>query len=384
MRYIKRGLEKEIVNAARHFPALAVTGPRRAGKTCLLRHLFPKANYVLLEDTDLVGRIQSDPHGYLDDLERPVILDEIQNAPFLFPYIRTRIDQKPKRKGEWLLTGSQEAPLMQGVTESMSGRIALFQLLPFSYRERKQWDLLRGSFPEAVANPSIRNTWFRSYIQTYLERDVRQILAVRDLPTFRRFLTLLATKHGQVLNKTALASPLGLSVPTVTQWLNVLEMTSQILIVPPFYENFKKRLIKSPKIYWTDSGLVGFILGIENTRLLKRSPFYGALFEGFVASEVVKNQLAQGRPKELYYFRDEQGLEVDFVIPEGEALHLVEVKASSTVSPAAAKPLLKLAKSIRKRKVRCTVVHRKSKAGTPMHALTPGVRAFTVEEFLGT
>src|SRR3989339_917821 len=170
MRYKTRTLEKELVRAVGHFPALLVTGPRRSGKTTLLRHLFPSAQYVLLEDPDVVARVRADPHSFLDSLTLPVILDEMQNVPGLFAYLRARIDHHPERKGEWLLTGSQEAPLMKGVTESMAGRVAVFSLLPFSAEEVSTTTLLQGGFPEVLAAPDVADIWFRSYIQTYLER----------------------------------------------------------------------------------------------------------------------------------------------------------------------------------------------------------------------
>jgi uncharacterized protein len=277
-------------------PKVVLTGPRRAGKTWLLRHLFPKASYFLLEDPDAIARFRADPHGFLDAVKTPAILDEVQNVPEVFAYVRSRIDRQSRRVGQWLLTGSQEASLMQGVTESMAGRAAVLHLLLFSTRETPKVTLLRGGFPEAVARPQSARLWFSSYIQTYLERDVRTVTAVKDLATFRRFLALVASRHGQVLNKTDLAAPLGISVPTVGQWLGVLETTAQVLIIPPFYENFGKRLIKSPKVYVADSGLACHLLGIDSLGELARSPFHGALFEGFIASEIAKHSFQSFQP----------------------------------------------------------------------------------------
>src|SRR5208282_4387352 len=192
----------------------------------------------------------------------------------------TRIDQRPAQKGQWLFTGSQEAPLMRGITESMAGRAAVLQLLPFSVAETTKVNLLHGGFPEVLARPQARSLWFASYQQTYLERDVRAITNVRDLVTFRRFLALVASRHGQVLNKTDLAAPLGVSVPTIGEWLQILEATGEVIIVPPYFENLGKRLIKSPKVYWGDSGLACHLLGIASSIELERSPFLGSLFEG--------------------------------------------------------------------------------------------------------
>ena len=244
-----------------------------------------------------------------------MLIDEIQNVPDLLAYIRTRVDRKPRAMGKWLFTGSQEAPLMRGVSESMAGRAAILQLLPFSLAETDRVSLLHGGYPEVLARPAGRALWFSSYIQTYLERNVRAVRNIRDLTTFRRFLAMLARRHGQILNKTDLAAPLGVSVPTIADWLQVLEITGQIMLVPPYFENFGKRLIKSPKIYLGDSGMACYLLGIATQAELDRSPFLGALFEGYVAAEILKSQANQGRRKELYHFRDQQGLEVDFLFP---------------------------------------------------------------------
>ncbi len=303
-------MEETLSAAFRAFPALVLTGPRRAGKTTLLRRLFSSALYVLLEDPDIQSRDRSDPRGILDELRPPIVFDEIQNVPDLLPYVRTKIDQHPHRHGQWIFTGSQEAPLMRGVTESMAGRAAILQLLPFSILENQRVSMLSGGFPEAVARPKTRAIWFSSYVQTYLERDVRSVTNVRDLATFRRFLALVAARHGQLLNKTDLAAPLGVSIPTVSEWLSILELTGQIILVPPYFENFGKRLVKSPKLYIGDSGLACHLLGIRSSSELGRSPFLGSIFEGFVASEILKSQVNSGARKEIYHFRDQQGLEV--------------------------------------------------------------------------
>jgi predicted AAA+ superfamily ATPase len=383
MRYIPRTLTLQLRKAMRSFPAVLLTGPRQCGKTTLLRHACPNTNYVLLEDPDVIARVNSDPRTFLGELECPVILDEIQNTPALLGYIRSRIDTGPKRKGQWLLTGSQEAPLMQGVTESMAGRVAVLQLLPLSSLETPKVTVLYGGYPDVVAQPTAADLWFRSYIQTYLERDVRAITAIRDLSTFRRFLALLASRHGSTLNKTDLAAPLGVSVPTISSWLNVLEITGQIILVPPFYENFGKRLLKTPKLYFTDSGLVCHMLGIDTKSALEKSPFYGTLFEGFVAAEIIKQQLNGGRRRELYYFRDQQGLEIDFVAPQGASgLLLIEVKATKTPKPAMAQSLKRLAGAITAYQTRSVLIHAGSDETAGGSALSPGVSAVSLPSLL--
>jgi len=385
MEIYRRALEKTVLEASHHFPAVVLTGPRRAGKTTLLQELFPDAQYVILEDPDIQARARSDPRGLLDSLTPPVLFDEIQNVPELFGYVRTKIDAKPRLKGQWFFTGSQEAPLMQGVTESMAGRAALLQLLPFSISEAGKASLLYGGYPEVLERPTGRELWFSSYIQTYLERDVRQIQNVRDLPTFRRFLAFVASRHGQMLNKADLAAPLGVSAPTVGQWLHILEVTGQIIIVPPYFENFGKRLVKLPKIYIGDSGLACYLLGIRNADELERSPFLGPLFEGFIASEILKSQINRGARKELYYFRDQQGLEVDFLFPgkTGHELWMIECKASKTVQPAMARPLASLRRAVAApQKVRMTVVHREARSEPPMRTVAPGIEALGVRAFV--
>jgi len=382
MRFVPRQLAPILLDASRHFPAVVVTGPRRAGKTTLLRKMFANARYVLLEDPDMQERVRSDPRAFLDEIQPPVVFDEIQNAPELLAYIRTLIDTRPRRMGQWLFTGSQEAPLMRGITESMAGRAAILQLHPFSLAETSKANLLHGGFPEVLARPKARGLWFASYLQTYLERDVRAITNVRDLVTFRRFLALLASRHGQVLNKTDLAAPLGVSVPTIGEWLSILEVTGQIILLPPYFENFGKRLIKSPKIYWGDSGLACYLLGVTSPAELERSPFLGALFEGFVAAEILKAQANQGLRKELYYFRDQQGLEVDFLVPRPDSqLWLIEAKGWKTVRPSMASPLLSLRRALPTWSGRLLVVHRKSRSPLPTAAIARGVEALDIERF---
>ncbi|MBI1731870.1 MAG: ATP-binding protein [Gammaproteobacteria bacterium] len=387
MKYTHRTLETALARAARDFPAVVLTGPRRAGKTVLLRHCFPRASYHLLEDPDVVARLRADPQGFLNDVRLPAILDEVQNVPEVFAYVRSRVDREPRGKGRWLLTGSQEAPLMQGVSESMAGRAAILQLYPFSTRESPRVSVLRGGYPEVIARPAGARLWFSSYLQTYLERDVRAVTAVKDLATFRRFLALLASHHGQMLNRTDLAAPLGVSVPTVSQWLGILEITAQVLVVPPFYENLGKRLVKSPRIYLADSGLACHLLGIDTDNELRKSPFQGALFEGFIASEMIKTQVNAGLRREIYYFRDQQGLEVDFLVPgRAGTLKLVECTATRTVTPQMATSLQRVNAALRRGRrnvsVEMFLVHQSSADSEKTHAVAAGVKAMGWKDFL--
>jgi predicted AAA+ superfamily ATPase len=383
MRYVPRLLTPQLQKAARGFPSVVLTGPRRAGKTTLLQRAFPKATYRLLEDPEVVARVRSDPAAFLDDLRPPALLDEIQNTPELLGHIRARIDAAPRKTGRWLLTGSQEAPLMRGVTESMAGRAALLELWPLSTQETPKVSLIRGGFPEVLARPRSAELWYRSYIQTYLERDVRSISSIRDLATFRRFLALTASRCGQILNKSDLAAPLGVSVPTITDWLGILEVTGQIILVPPFFENLGKRLVKSPKLYFVDSGLACHLLGLESEARLRRSPFLGPLFEGYVVSEVLKQQQCAGRRREVYFFRDQRGLEVDFLVPMGgNRLALVEAKASASLRPEDGKAVAVLMVSASGYETHGFVVHRPRASRPPLRALRPGVRGVPLAELL--
>jgi predicted AAA+ superfamily ATPase len=268
---------------------------------------------------------------------------------------------------------------MRNVTESMAGRAAVLQLLPLSLDETPKVSLLQGGHPEVLARPKAARLWFSSYLQTYLERDVRAVTAVQDLGAFRRFMSLLAARHGSILNKTDLAGPLGMSVPGVGKWLDILETTAQIFIVPPFFENLGKRIIRSPRIYIADPGMACHLLGIDSETELEKSPFLGAIFEGFIAAEIVKSQVNAGLRRELYYFRDQQGLEVDFVIPgKNGSMTLIEAKASRTAKPDMTLPMRKLTSSWKahfgeKRPVRSLLVHRPAKAPSASAAIAEGV-----------
>lgn len=375
-----RELISEIKKAAKSFGAVVLTGPRRSGKTFLLKHLIKNAHYVLLEDPDIILRVKSDPRAFLDSLKTPVILDEIQNAPELLPYIRSKIDQSHK-KGQWYITGSQEFSIMKGVTESMAGRAAIFSILPLSYRETKKTSPLIGGFPEVVLNVKNRNTWYRSYLQTYIERDIREIINVKDMSSYRLFIQMLAQRNGQVLNKSDIAAPVGVKVPTITQWISTLEITNQIYLVKPYYNNYEKRLIKSPKLYFLDSGLLCFLLNIHTEADLINSPVAGFIFESFILSEILKNQINQGRPKEVYYFRDEVGFEIDFIVPHtGSKIELIEIKYSKTPMPVMVKNIIALRKKIKNIKVEANLIHIGSTIDG--ETFTDNVKAYNYKSYL--
>ncbi|HDM10337.1 MAG: ATP-binding protein [Deltaproteobacteria bacterium] len=367
---IPRTLEATIKRAMKTFPAVLVTGPRQAGKTTLLRERFARSHsFVSLENPDVRSRILDDPAGFLKYSPPPLILDEIQYVPQLLHYIKSSIDED-RKPGQWLLSGSQNFALMEGISQSLSGRVAVLNLLPFSLRESQgdpsqseaiddllngvnstgdtmsknnvsleDW-LLRGAYPEIRSNRNVdRKLWCASYIQTYLERDVRQLINVGDLNTFNRFLRICATRTGQILNISELARDIGVSVPTAKKWLTVLEASYQVFLLPPYFKNFGKRIIKSPKLYFLDTGIATFLLGLHEPEPLLQGPMLGPIFETMVVSEWVKAFYHRGERPELYYWRSKGGLEVDLIIDRNGKLYPIEIKSTATLLPSHIKPI---------------------------------------------
>ncbi len=366
--FVPRTLSGLLDKAVRGFPAVLVSGPRQSGKTTLLRTRFGETHrYVSLEAPHIRERALADPTGFLGDHPPPVILDEIQHAPALLSYLQVAIDED-RRPGRWLLSGSQSFPLLQGTSESLAGRVAILTLLPLSWSEIQgraegdlavetvfdrllearpapesstrpdlaQW-LLRGGFPQLWSDPAVDpQLWLASYIQTYLERDVRSVLGVRDLGAFQTFLRLTAARTGQVLNLVDLARDAGISPPTVRQWLSVLEASHQIFLLRPHFENFGKRLIKAPKLYWLDTGLACFVLGLKDEEAVLRGPMAGALFETAVVAELAKLFYHRGLPPPLWYWRSRDGWEIDLLVELRGRLHPIEIKATATPRPAQA------------------------------------------------
>lgn len=346
-----------------------MTGPRQSGKTTLLDERFGKTHhFISLENPDTRAWVQEDPLGFLKENPPPVILDEIQYTPEFLHYIKSAIDQD-RTPGQWLLSGSQNFTLMEGISQSLSGRVAVLSLLPFSLGESQgfgksvlgidgilkhlflSWNkekkrkrsatsislddwLLRGAYPEIRANQDVdRQLWCSSYIQTYLERDVRQILNVGDLNTFHRFLRLCAGRTGQILNMSELARDVGVSVPTTKKWLSVLEASYQIYLLPPHFKNLGKRIIKSPKLYFVDTGIATFLMGLHAKEPTLKGPMLGQLFETMVLSEWIKAFCHRGEMPELYYWRSRAGMEVDLIVDRNGRLYPVEIKATSTLLP---------------------------------------------------
>lgn len=361
--YIPRALEPILRRAAGEFPAIVLTGPRQSGKTTLLKHVFgAAAGYVSLEPPDVRSAAAADPRGFLAMNPPPVIFDEVQYAPELLPYIKEQIDQRRSSRGQYLLTGSQNLLLASQVTETLAGRAAMLRLLPLSQREvagrstrpfpwesqpqvaaeaqnpSDRWrSFLRGGYPELVSEPARDiSLWHQSYIQTYLERDVRSLRQVGDLTSFQSFLRALAARSGQLLNLTDVARDLGIAVNTAKAWLSVLEATFQVIVLRPYHANIGKRLVKTPKVYFTDTGTLCHLAGLRDPEHAKGGPMGGAIFETAVLMEIYKTLADRGEDPRVYFWRTSAGVEVDFLVETEGMLVPVEVKLSSTPLPAMA------------------------------------------------
>ena len=335
---LKRDLEQQLIKMANSYPTVTVTGPRQSGKTTLVKKVFPDMEYVNLEAPDLRARIEEDPRGFLRQRkDKGIIFDEIQRLPDLLSYIQVLVDENNK-PGQYILTGSHQFALSKAITQSLAGRTALLTLFPFSFNEltnsniTQELDLylLKGFFPKHYASDLDFTTINRNYIQTYVERDVRDIINIKDLSNFQKFLRLCASRVGQILNKHSISNELGISIHTVTSWLSILEASYITVLLQPYYENFGKRIIKSPKLYFTDVGLAAHLLGIHDQNQMSRDPLRGQLYENMVVMELYKNRYNQGLEADYYFYRDNNQNEVDLIYRIGSKLVPIEIKSSET------------------------------------------------------
>lgn len=336
---IERTVEQHILKLATQYPVVTMTGPRQSGKTTLCQAAFPHKQYISLENLDIRRMAVNDPRQFLSNLPDGAILDEIQRAPDLLSYIQGIVDEK-KKEGMFILTGSQQFELMDLITQSLAGRTALVKLLPLSYEEayrgKKKPDLntvlLTGFYPRIFDKKLNPTQALDFYTTTYIERDVRSLIQVQDLSRFEMFLKVCAAQTGQILNLSHLSNECGIAVNTVKSWLSVLEASYIIFLLRPHHKNFKKRLIKSPKLYFVDVGLAAFLLGIQDASHLKNHPLRGALFETFVVTEILKQRYNHIRTNNLYYFRDNVGHEVDVLLDFGSEVIAMEIKSGQTVN----------------------------------------------------
>jgi len=346
--YVERHLTAVVTQALGQFPCVLVTGPRQAGKTTFLLKTFgDQAAYVSFDDPLERGFALADANGFLNRFDRRmVILDEIQYVPELLPYLKMQIDRNRSETGRWLLTGSQQFQLMKNVSESLAGRVAIFDLLPFSTVEYQpaagrqlEIQLWWGGYPQVVLQPGIRDAWMRGYTQTYIERDVRQLQNVRNLRAFEAFLTVAAARHGQLFNTAALSRDLGITLPTVKAWAGVLEASYITCFVSPYFKNFGKRLTKTPKLYFLDSGLVCYLTRQPDAAAVLAGPMAGALFEGLVIAETIKVMAIKGRRPDLYFWRSHDGLEMDLILVLGGRCQPVEIELTATPTVKHLEPL---------------------------------------------
>lgn len=351
---IQRTLAEKLKKTTTQYPVVTLTGPRQSGKTTLVKMIFPQYKYVSLENPDYRLFARDDPRGFLRQFKDRVILEEVQRTPDLFSYIQTMVDEND-RPGQFILTGSQNFLLIEKISQTLAGRTAIFHLLPFSKRELLSespiypddfpmvcpnkasypdlWEMIYTGFYPRIHDKGLNaRDWLASYYQTYVERDVRSVINVGDLETFGKFIRLCAGRVGQLVNFTSLASDCGISNMTAKRWLSVLQASFIIVPLQPHYENFSKRLIKTPKLYFIDTGLISFLLGIKNPEELRFHALRGAIFESFVFSELYKSFLHHGLVPDIYFWHDVKRHEVDFVIEKGSKILPIEVKAGETVT----------------------------------------------------
>lgn len=336
---ITRDISEELVRSAVEYPVVTILGPRQSGKTTLARMTFPDIPYYSLEDPDVRIAAEADPRGFLGQMEGGGILDEVQRFPALLSYVHGMVDTA-KQRSRFILTGSHQPQLHEAISQSLAGRTAMLTLWPFSLHELGRYKsaqnpfglIVRGCFPRLHEEDLDPRRFFNGYLQTYVERDVCALIQLRDLSQFQRFLTLLAGRVGQIVNLASLSNDVGVSTTTIRSWLSVLKASYVVFELPPFFENIRKRVIKSPKIFFTDVGLATFLLGIHTEQQASRDPLCGSLYENLIIADIVKGALNKGIRPEIYFFRDSHGNEVDLLIREKGVMTPVEIKSAGTFS----------------------------------------------------
>jgi predicted AAA+ superfamily ATPase len=335
---LARDAEKTLIRLAKSFPIVAITGPRQAGKTTLAKAVFKGKPYVSLENPDEREFAQNDPKRFLARFPNGAVLDEVQRCPSLLSWLQGLVDERGGM-GDFVLTGSAQFDLIEGITQTLAGRVGRVELLPLSSRELKAANqlpnslsqmLIQGGYPALYDRKITTQDWFSNYVATYVERDVRQLIAVRNLSQFQTFLKMCASRTGQLINLTSLGADCGISAVTAKQWLSVLETSYIVTLLRPHHSNFGKRLVKTPKIYFLDSGLAAWLMGIRSAETLETHAARGALFESWVVSELYKKRLNAGLPIDLFFWRDNTGNEVDLIVENEKGLQPIEIKSGST------------------------------------------------------
>ena len=336
---IRRKAEPTLEQLKRGFPVVAITGPRQSGKTTLARSFFRDYEYLSLEEIDIRREAVEDPRGFLDRRKGGFVLDEVQHAPELFSFLQGTVDRE-KEMGRVVLTGSQNFQMMERITQSLAGRVGLIELLPFSWSElgvaesRKSLDavLFEGGYPPVHDRKLAPDLWYPRYIQTYVDRDVRSLRQVGDLLTFQKFIRLCAGRIGQLINFSSLANECGIDAKTAQAWLSVLETSYILFRLTPHHRNFNKRLVKQPKLYFTDTGLACSLLGIESADQIETHYLRGGLFENAVIVNCLKRRYNVGKPSNLFFWRDHLGREIDLIEAKGDKLHATEIKSGATIN----------------------------------------------------
>lgn len=349
---IKRDIEKELKTLIKEYPVVTIIGPRQSGKTTLAQSLSKKFEYCNLESPENRMLATTDPKGFLRQFKSPVILDEIQRVPELLSYIQVIVDQK-KANGQFILTGSHQLKLMESISQSLAGRTAILQLLPLSIHELSNHGIqmdswadyaINGFFPRIYDQKQRPQVAYSNYFQTYVEKDVRQIINLKDLSLFEKYIKLLAGRVGQIVDYSSLANDVGVDSKTIKNWISILEVSFIVFRLTPYHHNFGKRVIKSPKIYFTDIGLLTFLLNINDSAQVLRDPLVGNIFENLVVIDLLKSRLNKGQISNLYFYRDENGFEIDLLIDHGRSLTALEVKSAETFNKEQIKNLDKLIK----------------------------------------
>lgn len=346
--YINRSIEKVITEAAAYFSVISVTGPRQSGKSTMLKHLFPTFKKFSLKDLNVRDFAQNDPVAFLNQTNEGMFIDEVQKVPDLLEYIQGIVDDNPDRK--FLLTGSSNFELLKGLSESLPGRAGVFELQPMSFVEARQQlagkdvntMLFEGLYPAICAGKNKARFFYPSYVKTYLEKDVRDLLQIQNQLQFARFMKLCAARVGSLFNASEVANEVGVDSKTITRWLSVLQASYLVTLLPPYFQNASKRLVKTPKLYFNDPGLACYLLDIETETQLDRDKMRGAIFENYVVMEVVKHRLNQGREGGVYFYRDSNQNEVDILLKQEGELTAIEVKSSMTYATSFEKSLKKI------------------------------------------